>query len=105
MDCCCSGAKIIKESPQNACGECGEIGRVVARQTVVHHVISENFRVLIMRNTNFVCPKIARSFIIRLPVVCSRSRTCANSSRQKQAAMPARFVTASVLRKAMFVRK
>ncbi len=41
MDCCCSGAKIIKESPLNACGKCGEIGRVVARQTVVHHVISE----------------------------------------------------------------
>ncbi len=41
MDCCCSGAKMTKETPQNACGECGEIGRVVARQTVVHHVISE----------------------------------------------------------------
>jgi len=32
---------MTKETPQNACGGCGEIGRVVARQTVVHHVKSE----------------------------------------------------------------
>ncbi len=32
---------MTKETPQNACRECGEIGRVVARQTVVHHVKSE----------------------------------------------------------------
>ncbi|MDQ3711540.1 MAG: hypothetical protein M3388_04905 [Acidobacteriota bacterium] len=41
MDCCCSGAKMTKETPQNACGECGEVGRDVARKTVVHHVKSE----------------------------------------------------------------
>lgn len=41
MDCCCSSAKMTKETAQNACGVCGGIGRVVARQTVVHHVKSE----------------------------------------------------------------
>ncbi len=41
MDCCCSGVQMSKETPQNACAECGEIGRIVARQTVVHHVKSE----------------------------------------------------------------
>ena len=41
MDCCCSGVQMSKETPQNACGGCGEIGRTVARQTVVHHVKSE----------------------------------------------------------------
>lgn len=41
MVCCCSGAKMTKETAQNACGRCGEVGRVVARQTVVHHVKSE----------------------------------------------------------------
>ena len=41
MDCCCSGAKITKETPQNVCSSCGQIGRVVARKTVVHHVKSE----------------------------------------------------------------
>ncbi len=41
MDCCCSGVQMSKETPQNACGECGEIGRILARQTVVHHVKSE----------------------------------------------------------------
>jgi hypothetical protein len=29
------------EIAQNVCGHCGEIGRAVARQTVVHHVKSE----------------------------------------------------------------
>lgn len=41
MDCCRGGAKITKETTQNACGGCGEAGRDVARQTVVHHVKSE----------------------------------------------------------------
>lgn len=41
MDCCCGGAKMTKEIAQNACGGCGEVGRVVTRQTVVHHVKSE----------------------------------------------------------------
>lgn len=41
MDCCCSGAKMTKETAQNACQNCGEIGRIVDRQTVVHHVKSE----------------------------------------------------------------
>lgn len=41
MDCCCGGAKMTKETVQNACGGCGEVGRIVARQTVAHHVKSE----------------------------------------------------------------
>ena len=41
MDCCCSGVQMTKETPQNACGQCSEIGRGIARQTVVHHVKSE----------------------------------------------------------------
>ena len=41
MDCCCSGANTSKETPQNACGGCGETGRDVSRQTVFHHVKSE----------------------------------------------------------------
>ncbi|MEJ7863028.1 MAG: hypothetical protein WKF90_15475 [Pyrinomonadaceae bacterium] len=41
MDCCCGGAKMTKESAQNACGQCGKVGSVIARQTVVHHVKSE----------------------------------------------------------------
>lgn len=41
MDCCCSGAKMTKETTQNACNDCGKIGRIVNRQTVVHHVKSE----------------------------------------------------------------
>ncbi len=38
---CCSGIQMTKETPQNACNGCGELGRIVARQTVVHHVKSE----------------------------------------------------------------
>jgi hypothetical protein len=30
-----------KETPQNACNQCGETGRAVSRQMVVHHVKSE----------------------------------------------------------------
>lgn len=41
MDCCCSGVQMTKETPQNACNDCGEVGRIVARQTVVHHVRSQ----------------------------------------------------------------
>ena len=41
MECCCSGAKMTKETTQNVCSGCGEVGRIVARQTVVHHVKSE----------------------------------------------------------------
>lgn len=41
MDCCCSGVQMSKETPQNACKQCGEIGRAVSRQTVAHHVKSE----------------------------------------------------------------
>ena len=41
MDCCCSGVQSSKEIPQNACHGCGKIGRIVARQTVMHHVKSE----------------------------------------------------------------
>jgi len=38
---CCSGAKMTKETPQNVCSGCGEVGRIVARQTVAHHVKSQ----------------------------------------------------------------
>ncbi len=41
MDCCCSGVQMTKETPQNSCNGCGKVGRIVARQTVVHHVRSE----------------------------------------------------------------
>ena len=41
MDCCSSGVQMTKETAQNACHGCGKIGRIVARQTVVHHVKSE----------------------------------------------------------------
>ncbi len=41
MDCCSSGAKMSKEASQNDCHGCGETGRPVSRQTVVHHVKSE----------------------------------------------------------------
>jgi len=41
MDCCSSGVQMSKETPQNACNQCGETGRDVSRQTVVHHVKSE----------------------------------------------------------------
>lgn len=42
MDCCCSGVQMTKETAHNVCRGCGEVGRVVARQTVAHHVKSEN---------------------------------------------------------------
>lgn len=32
---------MTKEIAQNACNDCGEVGRIVARQTVAHHVKSE----------------------------------------------------------------
>jgi hypothetical protein len=32
---------MTKETPQNVCHDCGEVGRIVTRQTVVHHVKSE----------------------------------------------------------------
>lgn len=38
MDCCCSGVQASKDTAQNVCGHCGEIGRAVARRTVVHHI-------------------------------------------------------------------
>ncbi len=41
MDCCSSGVQMTKETPQNVCDQCGETGRVVSRQTVMHHVKSE----------------------------------------------------------------
>ena len=41
MDCCSSGANTSKEITQNTCGGCGETGRDVSLQTVVHHVNSE----------------------------------------------------------------
>jgi Zinc binding domain len=41
MDCCSRGAKMKKETAQNACGGCGQVGRDIARQTVAHHVKSE----------------------------------------------------------------
>ena len=41
MDCCGSGAVKTNGSLLTACQACGEPGRVVAKQTVAHHVISE----------------------------------------------------------------
>ncbi len=41
MDCCSSSVQMTKEAPQNACNQCGETGRAVSRQTVMHHVKSE----------------------------------------------------------------
>jgi hypothetical protein len=41
MDCCCSGAVKASGSVLAACQICGEPGRIVAKQTVAHHVISD----------------------------------------------------------------
>jgi len=41
MDCCSNGAVKADESLLTACRICGEPGRIVAKQTVVHQVISE----------------------------------------------------------------
>lgn len=41
MDCCFSVVQASKETAQNVCYGCSQIGRPVARQTVVHHVKSE----------------------------------------------------------------
>ena len=41
MDCCSNGAVKADESLLTACQICGELGRIVAKQTVVHQVISE----------------------------------------------------------------
>ncbi|MBK8464325.1 MAG: hypothetical protein IPL32_00700 [Chloracidobacterium sp.] len=41
MDCCSTGAVKANELPLTACQICGEAGRIVAKQTVVHQVISE----------------------------------------------------------------
>ena len=55
MDCCCSGAKMTKETAQNSCAGCGGVGREVARQTVVHHVKSE--KLLGIENSEYkFCP-------------------------------------------------
>lgn len=55
MDCCCNGAKMTKDTAQNACGECGEVGRAVARQTVAHHVKSEKLSFVDTQEYKF-CP-------------------------------------------------
>lgn len=44
MDCCSSGMKMSAEITPNACGQCGSVGRTVARQTVLHHVRGEKLR-------------------------------------------------------------
>ena len=41
MDCCSNGAVKANESTLTSCQICGELGRIVAKQTVVHQVISE----------------------------------------------------------------
>ena len=41
MDCCSNVAVKTNERPLSACQKCNEVGRIVAKQTVVHHVISE----------------------------------------------------------------
>lgn len=41
MDCCSNGSIKANESPLTACQICGELGRIAAKQTVVHQLISE----------------------------------------------------------------
>ena len=41
MDCCSNGVGAISSIVKTACDNCGEVGRIVAKQTVVHQVKSE----------------------------------------------------------------
>lgn len=41
MDCCNAVKTASSVAAESACGECGETGRAVSRQTVAHHVKSE----------------------------------------------------------------
>jgi hypothetical protein len=41
MDCCSNGVIVASESTLSACQICGNAGRMVAKQTVVHQVKSE----------------------------------------------------------------
>ena len=41
MDCCNAVKTASRVAAKSACGECGETGRAVSRQTVAHHVKSE----------------------------------------------------------------
>ena len=41
MDCCSSGVQMTTEAPKSGCNGCGEVGRIVTRQTVAHQVKSE----------------------------------------------------------------
>jgi len=41
MDCCNNGIGAISRIVKTACENCGEVGRIVAKQTVVHQVKSE----------------------------------------------------------------
>jgi|CXWL01.1.fsa_nt_gi hypothetical protein len=41
MDCCNNGVVTVNEVAKTACDNCGEIGRIVEKQTVVHQVKSE----------------------------------------------------------------
>ncbi len=42
MDCCGNGVMAVSESALSACQICGEVGRIVTKQTVVHQVKSKN---------------------------------------------------------------
>ncbi len=44
MDCCCSGVTTAEVSPQTDYCECGEPGRIVAKQTVVHQLKNEKLQ-------------------------------------------------------------
>lgn len=41
MDCCSTGVGAISSLVKAACDNCGKVGRIVAKQTVVHQVKSE----------------------------------------------------------------
>jgi hypothetical protein len=62
MNCCSGGVQASKETAQKVCGRCGEIGRAVARRTVVHHVKSEKLFGVSEDEYNFcaslVCPVV-----------------------------------------------
>lgn len=44
MNCCNNGVGAIGSIAKTTCGICGEVGRIVAKQTVVHQVKSEKLR-------------------------------------------------------------
>lgn len=68
MDCCCSGVVTANDSSKFTCESCGEPGRIVATQTVVHQlkgeklsfVSDEEYRFCNSRNCDVVYYTISR---------------------------------------------